>query len=168
MKKGTYSGRSAEQLWRFWRPQDPWRAWRLPCARERTPYTWAAAHFSARASARNFSDEELRQAVRYCHGRGVKVYLALNTLLLDSELPEAIRAASFAASLPVDAIGAGSGAFASFETPFTLPAPSRLHPDEHPYSRRRPGFMGRRDAQSGSFPGNVPFGNERGFRGSAH
>ena len=62
------------------------------------------SHFSARANARNFSDEELRQAVRYCHGRGVKVYLALNTLLLDSELPEAVRAASFAASLPVDAI----------------------------------------------------------------
>lgn len=60
--------------------------------------------FSARANAQNFGEEELREAVRYCHGRGVKVYLALNTLLLEEELPKAVEAAAFAASLPVDAI----------------------------------------------------------------
>lgn len=34
--------------------------------------------FSARASAKNFSNEQLRQAVEFCHGRGVKVYLTVN------------------------------------------------------------------------------------------
>ena len=29
--------------------------------------------FSARASAKNFDNEQLRQAGEYCHGRGVKV-----------------------------------------------------------------------------------------------
>ena len=42
--------------------------------------------FNARRSARNFSDEEFLAAVRYCHLRGVKVYLTLNTLVTDREL----------------------------------------------------------------------------------
>lgn len=62
------------------------------------------AHFSARAGAKNFSDGELRQAVRYCHARDVAVYLAVNTLLLDEELPEALEFVRFACSLPVDAL----------------------------------------------------------------
>ncbi len=53
--------------------------------------------FSARASAKNFSDEELRHAVAYCHVHGVKVYVTLNTLVFDEEfeaLAAAIRAAA--------------------------------------------------------------------------
>ena len=50
-----------------------------------------ASRFSARASARNFDKEALEKAAAYCRGRGVKLYLALNTLLLDSELPEAME-----------------------------------------------------------------------------
>ena len=45
-----------------------------------------AARFSARGSAQNFDREALAQAVAYCHARGVKVYLALNTLLRGEEL----------------------------------------------------------------------------------
>ena len=62
------------------------------------------SHFSARAGAKNFSPEELREAVRYCHARDVKVYLAVNTLLLDGELPEALDFVRFACTLPVDAL----------------------------------------------------------------
>ena len=42
--------------------------------------------FNARKGARNFSDEAFRAAVSYCHLRGVRVYLTLNTLLTDREL----------------------------------------------------------------------------------
>ncbi len=63
-----------------------------------------AGQFSARAHARNFSREELRDAVRFCHARGMKAYLALNTLLSDRELPQALEWAAFAASLPVDGV----------------------------------------------------------------
>ena len=31
--------------------------------------------FNARMNAKNFTPEQLRQAVSYCHVRGVKVYL---------------------------------------------------------------------------------------------
>ena len=48
---------------------------------------------NARRSARNFSDEEFRAAVSYCHLRGVKVFLTLSTLLTDRELPQAAERA---------------------------------------------------------------------------
>lgn len=60
--------------------------------------------FSARASAKNFSNEQLRQAVEFCHGRGVKVYLTVNTLLSQQELPSILAFLQFACSLPVDAL----------------------------------------------------------------
>ena len=47
--------------------------------------------FSARAGAKNFTREELGQAVRYCHEYGVQVHLAVNTLLTDDELPRALE-----------------------------------------------------------------------------
>ena len=59
---------------------------------------------NARRNAKNFSQEELTQAVAYCHLRGVKVYLTLNTLLTDRELPLAAETAALANALGVDAI----------------------------------------------------------------
>ena len=52
---------------------------------------------NARRGAKNFSREELPRAVAYCHVRGVKVYLTVNTLASDRELPageELLRQAS--------------------------------------------------------------------------
>ena len=60
--------------------------------------------FNARRSARNFSDEEFRAAVAYCHLRGVKVYLTLNTLVTDRELPALAGAARTASECGADAI----------------------------------------------------------------
>ena len=63
-----------------------------------------ASRFSARAGAKNFSADELRQAVSYCHARGVKVYLAVNTLVLDEEIPSAVSVLREACALSVDAV----------------------------------------------------------------
>jgi len=60
--------------------------------------------FNARRNARNFSDEEFRAAVSYCHLRGVKVYLTLNTLVADRELPLLAEEARLASACGVDAI----------------------------------------------------------------
>ena len=59
---------------------------------------------NARRSARNFTDEEFREAVAYCHLRGVKVYLTLNTLVTDRELPAAAEALKKASDMGVDAV----------------------------------------------------------------
>ena len=60
--------------------------------------------FNARRNARNFSAEDFAAAVRYCHLRGVKVYLTLNTLLSDRELPALAETARQASDFGVDAI----------------------------------------------------------------
>ena len=60
--------------------------------------------FSARARANNFDDDELRECIRYCHAHNVKVYLALNTLIFDEEMEEALQLAKDAARMDIDAI----------------------------------------------------------------
>lgn len=60
--------------------------------------------FNARRNASNFSDDELRQAVEYCHARKVKVYLTLNTLVGDGELGTAYDAIRSACEANVDAL----------------------------------------------------------------
>ena len=60
--------------------------------------------FNARMNAKNFTEEQLRQCVSYCHIRGVKVYLTMNTLVLDRELEEAAGVASMARKVGIDAI----------------------------------------------------------------
>ncbi len=42
--------------------------------------------FSARAGADNFDSDSLKTAVDYCHVRGVRVYVTLNTVVFDNEL----------------------------------------------------------------------------------
>ena len=60
--------------------------------------------FNARRGAKNFSDEEFAQALRYCHERDTRVFLTLNTLVSDRELPAALETARAACRLGVDAI----------------------------------------------------------------
>ncbi len=60
--------------------------------------------FNARRNAKNFSHDEFAAAVSYCHLRGAKVYLTLNTLMTDRELPAAARLAAEASALGADAV----------------------------------------------------------------
>ena len=60
--------------------------------------------FSARSSAQNFDNEELSEAVRYCHLRGVKVYLAVNTLCLERQFKELESIIKLAADIGIDAV----------------------------------------------------------------
>ncbi|MDE6107262.1 MAG: U32 family peptidase, partial [Oscillospiraceae bacterium] len=60
--------------------------------------------FNARRNAKNFTEADFAAAVSYCHLRGVKVYLTLNTLLTDRELPAAADLARKASDLGADAV----------------------------------------------------------------
>ena len=59
--------------------------------------------FNARMGARNFTLEELPEAVRYCHIRGVQVYVTFNTLVTDREMPGAAEYIAAAARAGADA-----------------------------------------------------------------
>ncbi len=60
--------------------------------------------FNARRGARNLTREEAAAAVSYCHLRGCRVNLTLNTLLTDRELPAAAEVAAHASDIGVDAV----------------------------------------------------------------
>jgi len=59
--------------------------------------------FNARQSAKNFTPQELTEAVKYCHIRGVAVHLTLNTLVSDKEMQDAAATIRHAAESGVDA-----------------------------------------------------------------
>ncbi len=60
--------------------------------------------FSARRYAGNFDDTAMQRAIDYCHVRGVKVHVAVNTLLLDRELESALAYAAFLYRTGADAL----------------------------------------------------------------
>ena len=60
--------------------------------------------FNARRSADNFTQESFAKAVRYCHIRGCKVYVTLNTLVGDREMDAAAALAQQASDAGADAI----------------------------------------------------------------
>jgi putative protease len=60
--------------------------------------------FSARKEAQNFSFQELKETTEYCHIRGVKVYVTMNTLVFDDEMEAAIKAVEKACECDIDAL----------------------------------------------------------------
>lgn len=59
--------------------------------------------FNARANAKNFTVDDLSDAVSYCHIRGVQVHLTLNTLTSDRETAQVAELIRKAARCGVDA-----------------------------------------------------------------
>ena len=60
--------------------------------------------FNARQGAKNFTPQTLKDAVKYCHIRGVEVHLTLNTLVSDREIPEMTEMIRHGAACCVDAV----------------------------------------------------------------
>ncbi|KJS87959.1 MAG: hypothetical protein JM58_02515 [Peptococcaceae bacterium BICA1-8] len=60
--------------------------------------------FSARQNATNFTYEELKEAINFAHGRRVKVYVAVNTLVANEEIDKFITYLYQLAEVQVDAI----------------------------------------------------------------
>ena len=58
---------------------------------------------NARRGATNFTFEELEQAVKYCHERNVKVYLALNIIVSNDEMQLAYEVTKKALASGIDA-----------------------------------------------------------------
>ncbi len=60
--------------------------------------------FNARKMAENFTLDDLREAVDYCHLRDVRCYIAMNTLLSDARLAEALALCAEIAKRGADAL----------------------------------------------------------------
>ena len=60
--------------------------------------------FGARAFAGNFDEEEMKEAIRYAHRFGVKVYVTMNTLIYSNEMEAALSYARFLYEEGADAL----------------------------------------------------------------
>ncbi|MBR5980919.1 MAG: U32 family peptidase, partial [Firmicutes bacterium] len=70
--------------------------------------------FNARRNADNFAGEGLEDTIRYCHDAGVKVYVTVNTLVMDDELEAMHQTVDTAARCGADAIIVQDLAVASY------------------------------------------------------
>lgn len=61
-------------------------------------------NFNARRNAQNFTDGQIENAIKYCHSRGVKVHITLNTLIKDVELSEAVNTIKTICNSGADAV----------------------------------------------------------------
>lgn len=60
--------------------------------------------FGARAYAGNFTKEELKEAVDYCHLYGVRIYITVNTIIYQNEVEEFIYYINYLYEIGVDAL----------------------------------------------------------------
>lgn len=60
--------------------------------------------YSARMAADNFTLDELENCVKYCHQRNVKVYVAINTVIFDEEIEDALLLVRECAKRDIDAV----------------------------------------------------------------
>ena len=64
----------------------------------------ACKSFGARKFANNFDNDEIVEAIKFCHLYGVKVYVTMNTLIKNSEVEQFIDQARFLHKNGVDAL----------------------------------------------------------------
>lgn len=62
------------------------------------------SHFGARAFSKNFNEEEIIEAINYCHLYGVKVYVTVNTLIYEDEVDTFLNYIEFLHRNNVDAV----------------------------------------------------------------
>lgn len=61
-------------------------------------------HFNARRNAVGMDEDEIKEAVRICHSAEVKVYVTLNILVKDSEMPQLLKTLDQLAGLAIDGL----------------------------------------------------------------
>ena len=64
----------------------------------------ACKNFGARKYARNFDNEEIVKAIKFCHLYGVKIFVTMNTLVKDNEVENFLKQALFLHKNGVDAL----------------------------------------------------------------
>lgn len=85
-------------------PAGSWDALRVAVFQGADAVYLGGSRFGARASAQNFSDEEMIKAIAFCHFHQVKVYVTVNTVIYDDEMADALKYIEFLYLNDVDAI----------------------------------------------------------------
>lgn len=64
----------------------------------------AGTNYGARKYAQNFTNEELKEAVKYAHLYNVKVYVTINTMIYEEEVQELLEYVKYLQEINVDAL----------------------------------------------------------------
>lgn len=64
----------------------------------------AGKKFGARAFSKNFEEDEILEAINYCHLYGVKLYVTINTIVYEEEIEEFLEYVDFLYKNNVDAV----------------------------------------------------------------
>ena len=64
----------------------------------------ACKNFGARKFAKNFTNDEILEAIKFCHLYGVRIYVTMNTLVKNNEVDDFLEQASFLHQNGVDAL----------------------------------------------------------------
>ena len=116
--------------------------------------------FGARANAQNFSREQLAEAVGFCHARGVRVHVTVNTLLKEKELPPGVGICGiFMHPAGGCRAGAGHGAVLFAAAAGAPATPARFHPDEPSHPGGGEAAVGLGGGAGRALPGDVPGGD---------
>lgn len=85
-------------------PAGSWDSLKAAAAAGADAVYFSGSSFNARRNAENFKDEDIKNVVSYCHARGIKAYFALNTIVFDYEIKEALKLASNVCASGIDAL----------------------------------------------------------------
>ena len=64
----------------------------------------AGKNYGARKYANNFTNDEIKEAIKYAHLYGVKVYVTINTVIYEGEIESFIEYVKFLYENHVDAV----------------------------------------------------------------
>jgi putative protease len=85
-------------------PAGDWEAMRAAVANGADAVYFGLSNFNARARAHNFTSEELPEVMEFLHGRNVKGFVTLNTLIFSDELSAVADFVNSVASAGADAV----------------------------------------------------------------
>jgi putative protease len=85
-------------------PAGDWECIRAAVANGADAVYFGLPRFNARLRAHNFTEAELPEVVAFCHGHGVKAYVAFNTLVFTGEMPDAAEYLRLLSRAGVDAL----------------------------------------------------------------
>jgi putative protease len=85
-------------------PAGDWDCVRAAVANGADAIYFGLPRFNARLRAHNFTEAELPEIVAFCHRHGVKAYVAFNTLVFTSEMPDAADYLRLLSRAGVDAL----------------------------------------------------------------
>ena len=85
-------------------PAGDWESLRAAVANGADAVYFGLSHFNARARATNFTTDELPDVMRFLHGRNVRGFVALNTLIFPDELPAVAEFVKAIAAAGADAV----------------------------------------------------------------